>query len=145
MNPSLYLRTALFCVSALSAPYAAADIARNDLVGNWYGEGNFSAEIKTKWVTTRLENGDLLVKYRYYKNDKVLSEVLSIGTWQVVGQRYVATYTSNNGKVEAKPQMHQYDLVSYDGTELEYRSIANERFPATLYRVKRVQVGFELP
>jgi hypothetical protein len=145
MKISLLLRATVFCVSVLSAASALANVARDELVGKWYGEGDFSADIKTKWLTTRRANGELLIQYRYYKNEKMLSEVLTVGTWQVVGQRYFATYTSNNAKVETTPQMHQYDLVSFDGSDLEYRSIANERFPATLYRVKRVQDGFELP
>lgn len=134
-----------FAILLLCLPLSALAVQRDELVGYWYGEGNYDATVSTKWLTVREPSGALSVKVRYYKDGGFLSEAMSIGSWKLEGGLYIATYTATNARIESSPQVHRYELLKLEGAVLEYRSIQPDRFQNTVYRVKRVQRDFSLP
>lgn len=129
----------------LFMPFSAIAVETNELLGHWYGEGEYDNEIKTKWLTIREANGYLSVKVRYYKDGMFVSEAMSTGTWKLDGERYIATYSATNARVESPPQVHQYELLGFDGDVLTYQSLRRDQFLGTIYQVRRVQSDFALP
>lgn len=145
MRYSIIRFAAFLALLGLFLPTVAVATEFNELVGRWYGEGDYDEVIKTKWVTVREPDGQLSVKVRYYKDGKFISEAMSTGIWDLSGEKYVATYTAINARVESPPQVHQYELLGFDGDVLTYRSVQRDRFFGTIYRVRRVPSDFSFP
>ncbi|MCW5624266.1 MAG: hypothetical protein KIT73_06085 [Burkholderiales bacterium] len=133
-------------LAAHAAPVAAANgLEPLYMVGVWYGEYQHDPFVFARFIAERRENGELIVIYRYYRDDALLSEHENVGEWELKGDRYFTRYFTLNGHAQARAQQNEYEILQYSGDELSYRSSGDDQYRDIVYRVKRVEPDFVLP
>jgi hypothetical protein len=141
------MRAALAVFALLLAACSSAqdeEIARR-LAGRWHVEYTRADNGRTyRFLNERRPNGEFVLRYRIYQDDRLVSQHEESGDWRIVGGKYrTRTLKVDGNRVPgADPYFFDtYDILKLDDREFVYR---HTRVDLT-FRVRRVSADHQLP
>ncbi len=126
----------------------AVEIARDRLVGWWYGGQPAKEGGRVQWLMRRAGDGTFRITFRTTNALGQIDENTEVGEWGVSGN-YLVTQTKGwlrHGVIHYAPSGDSYywdiyEILAATADTLHYRSVESRNE----YQVKRVPIGFAFP
>lgn len=102
---------------ASSAPASSA----SEFIGCWHGE-DYQPVLRQSatWLMDRKQDGTFKIEFWSWSTSGSLGKQTELGRWTTKGNTYTTVTTEIDGEVIKDPYVDDYEVRSFDGTEMVY-------------------------
>lgn len=113
-----------------------------EFVGCWHGE-DFQPVLRqsASWLMNRKQDGTFQIDFWSWSSSGSLVKQTELGRWSGNGNTYTTVTTEINGESLKEPYIDEYEIRSFDGTEMVYVQTKAE----LTFRSKKVSCHFVPP